>query len=346
MRAAAANRNGEQSQLQIVAVRIELVSRCLTVVCWLNAVPAFSQQIPDSSFIPHVARPEYPTGTGPVVCQDGAHNNVHTTRGQYLAFSTLAAADGYRVESLDGPLSRAVLDACSILVIASPRNAATLRSRSRPILNAYTADEVAIVKTWVEDGGSLLLITDHMPVVASMRLLIEAFGFKAIDGFATTVADTTSRLPIVYRRSDGSLRAHAITDGRSPAERVDSIATFTGAAFQPEATFATLWQLPKRTIVIVPNAPWEFPASAPRLAGVGLAQGAARAFGGGRIVFSAEAAMFTAQWEDTPRKAMGMNHPAAKQNAQFVLNVLHWLSAQGGSSALTPALPRRSVRLF
>ena len=37
-----------------------------------------------------------------------------------------------------------------------------------------------------------------------------------------------------------------------------------------------------------------------------------------------EATMFTAQVdEDGP---MGMNHPEAPQNAQFVLNVLHWLT--------------------
>jgi len=39
-----------------------------------------------------------------------------------------------------------------------------------------------------------------------------------------------------------------------------------------------------------------------------------------------EAAMFTAQLAGPARMPMGMNHPLAKQNAQFALNVMHWLS--------------------
>jgi hypothetical protein len=38
--------------------------------------------------------------------------------------------------------------------------------------------------------------------------------------------------------------------------------------------------------------------------------------------------MFTAQSSirDGAVRSMGMNHPSASENAQFVLNVMHWLS--------------------
>ncbi len=36
--------------------------------------------------------------------------------------------------------------------------------------------------------------------------------------------------------------------------------------------------------------------------------------------------MFSAQLAGPARMPMGMNHPLAKQNAQFALNVMHWLS--------------------
>jgi hypothetical protein len=39
-----------------------------------------------------------------------------------------------------------------------------------------------------------------------------------------------------------------------------------------------------------------------------------------------EAAMFSAQVAGPQRPPMGMKDPAAPQNAQFLLNVLHWLS--------------------
>jgi hypothetical protein len=36
--------------------------------------------------------------------------------------------------------------------------------------------------------------------------------------------------------------------------------------------------------------------------------------------------MFSAQVQGPNRLPMGMNDPAAPQNPQFLLNVLHWLS--------------------
>ena len=56
-----------------------------------------------------------------------------------------------------------------------------------------------------------------------------------------------------------------------------------------------------------------------------MLQGAAIRKGQGRVAAFGEAAMFTAQVyeEEGPT---GMNHPGAAQNAQFVLNVLHWLT--------------------
>ena len=36
--------------------------------------------------------------------------------------------------------------------------------------------------------------------------------------------------------------------------------------------------------------------------------------------------MLTAQRAGPERRPMGMNAPGAEQNAQFALNILHWLS--------------------
>ena len=46
--------------------------------------------------------------------------------------------------------------------------------------------------------------------------------------------------------------------------------------------------------------------------------------GTGKVAVFGEAAMFTAQVN--ANGPMGMNHPDAQQNAQFVFNVLHWLT--------------------
>ena len=58
----------------------------------------------------------------------------------------------------------------------------------------------------------------------------------------------------------------------------------------------------------------------------GHLQGAVLSFDRGRIAVFGEAAMFTAQLSGPDRHAMGMNAEIAKQNPQFILNVMHWLT--------------------
>ena len=65
---------------------------------------------------------------------------------------------------------------------------------------------------------------------------------------------------------------------------------------------------------------------APRVEVGGWLQGAVKDAGKGRAAFFGEAAMFTAQVAGAERRPMGMNSPDAEQNAQFVLNLLHWLA--------------------
>jgi hypothetical protein len=48
--------------------------------------------------------------------------------------------------------------------------------------------------------------------------------------------------------------------------------------------------------------------------------------GKGRVAVFGEAAMFSAQLAGPKKSPMGMNAPIAKQNPQFLLNVMHWLS--------------------
>jgi hypothetical protein len=59
----------------------------------------------------------------------------------------------------------------------------------------------------------------------------------------------------------------------------------------------------------------------------GLRQGAALQFGNGRVAVFGEAAMFTAQLSGPEARPLGMNAPIARQNPQFVLNLLHWLAS-------------------
>jgi hypothetical protein len=87
--------------------------------------------------------------------------------------------------------------------------------------------------------------------------------------------------------------------------------------------------MPPDWSVYFPYEAGKFTRTTPAESARGLLQGAVLRHGQGRVAVFGEAAMFSAQTQvlgDQVIGRMGMNDPEASQNAQFVLNVLHWLS--------------------
>ena len=285
---------------------------------------AAAQQVSDTTFNPRIAQPAYAEGRGPVVVIDEAHENFHTADGRYLAFARLLRRDGYVVRSSKARRTRAGLDGTRILVIANALHERNRDDWELPTPSAFTPDEITAVREWVAAGGSLLLIADHMPFPGAVDHLAAAFGVYFINGFARD--STKQEGALTFRRSAGSLGAHAIINGRSQPERVDSVTSFTGSAFRTATSVDTLLKLPATTIVLMPQVAWQFSRLTPRITGGGLLQGAAFTHGRGRVAVFGEAAMFSAQVTGPQRQPMGMNDPAAPQNSQFLLNVVHWLS--------------------
>ena len=70
----------------------------------------------------------------------------------------------------------------------------------------------------------------------------------------------------------------------------------------------------------------KFPVNTPKIDVEGWYQGGILERGKGRLAFFGEAGMFTAQKISKDKIKFGMNVPNAKENAQFLLNVFHWLS--------------------
>ena len=289
----------------------------------LAARPAGAQQVADTVFRAPITSPAYPSG-GPVVLLDEGHTNFHTLDGRYLAFGRVLRQDGYDVRPHRAALSAAALAGASVLVIANALHPSNAGNWTLPTPSAFTTDEIAAVRDWVRDGGSLLLIADHMPFPGAAGALGEAFGVQMRNGFAYDSTRTVSRF--TFTRAGGRLASHPITDGRSAAERVDSVVAFTGQAFRVAAPGRPLMTLAAGTVVLEPRVAWQFNDSTPVVPGAGLLQGAAIPFGRGRVAVFGEAAMFSAQVAGAQRNPMGMNDPTAPQNAQFLLNVMHWLS--------------------
>ncbi|GHT94311.1 hypothetical protein AGMMS49545_15420 [Betaproteobacteria bacterium] len=291
-----------------------------------------AQQIPDKSFEPEIPHPAYASGKGSLVLLDEAHHNFHTMDGRYHVFAKVLQTDGYRVQAGKSAFSPALLKDAKILVIANALNAANVENWQLPTPSAFTPEEIRAVNAWVKNGGSLLLIADHMPMPGASFDLGKAFGFTFYNGYAS---ETLSGLfpgqkkeLDVFTKAEGTLATHAITNGRNVHETVDQVQTFTGQGFQIPENAASLLTFGANYEILLPDTAWVFDAHTPRIPAKGLSQGAVLEYGKGRVAVFGEAAMFSGQLKGENKTPFGLNAPTAKQNIQFLLNLIHWLDKQ------------------
>jgi hypothetical protein len=282
---------------------------------------AGAQQIPDVNFNYITQRPTYPKMDGPVITIDEAHFNFHTLEGRYSPFAKLLTSDGYVMKAGEEKFTKAFLEKTKILVIANAiGDTGAWKLPTRP---AFATDEVKAVEHWVTNGGRLFLIADHMPCAGATANLAEAFGFNFINGFAFRRGDG----PEMFSRKQNNLTDNEVTKGRDASEKVDSIQMFTGSAFLAPAEAVVISKLDERYVIELSAVAWEFGETNPKLSGRHFVNGAMRQYGKGRVVVFGEAAMFTAQLQGPGKIPMGMNLPSAKQNAQLLLNIIHWLDS-------------------
>ena len=252
---------------------------------------------------------------GLVICIDEGHNNRFTLNGRFAMAADIWRRDGFVPRPWKSEFSADALHACSILVIANALHERNIEDWSLPTPSAFTPEEIDAVRTWVEAGGGLLLFADHMPMPGAAADLASAFGVRFSNGFAMDTAAESGT--IVFRRSDGNLRTHPITNGGSAGARVDSVVTYTGQAFLADGRFDELLVLPAGIVSLLPQVAWQFPEGTPTIDVGGWLQGAAASFGRGRLVVFGEAAQF--------RPAEDGVSPRA-QNGRLIRNVMLWLA--------------------
>ncbi|HUJ42077.1 MAG TPA: hypothetical protein VLW52_00595 [Opitutaceae bacterium] len=289
---------------------------------------ALAQQVPDLEYRPPLPRPAYELGKGPRVAIDEAHHNYHTATGRYEPFAALLRRDGYRVDGLAMPFSPESLSGVDVLVIANALNGRNIRDWSLPTPSAFTTEEITAVRAWVEKGGALFLIVDHMPFPGAAGDLAKAFGIEFSNGFA--VAKRAGGPTAFTFRLGTGLEESAITQGRGNDERVSEVVTFTGSAFKPPQSAIPVLRLSGDYESLETKRAWQFTAATPREPLKGWCQGAIMKIGEGRLAVFGEAAMFSAQLAGPTREKTGMNAPLAKQNHQLLLNLMHWLTRASG----------------
>jgi hypothetical protein len=281
----------------------------------------FGQRV-DPDYRPAVAAPHW-VSAHPEVCFDEGHWNAHTAGGRYRPLAGLLRADGYEVRRHRGRFTDRSLAGCRILVIANaaggdrfkigPINLPIKRGGERggP---AFTAGEIALLRSWVGRGGALLLVADHAPFGEAARALAAAFGVGMGGGFVEVPRGSpASGGPgeLQFSGANGLLRPHPITTG------VSRVAAFTGQSLTGAGE--PLLLLPPDAVEYVPPGPTLRPIGAG-----GHRQAVALAFGTGRVAILGEAGMLSAQIDDRGA-AMGMNVPG-NDNEAFARNLFHWLS--------------------
>lgn len=292
-----------------------------------------SGQRPDRSFDTTVRNPAY-VNEHPVIVFDEGHNNSHSISDGYAPFAQLMQNDGYRVRTNNGEFTPEGLRNANILVIVNadggtnPKlfgiNLVPLRKgvRGSP---AFDEREVKVIREWVENGGSLLLVADHAPFGSASAGLASVFGVTMHKGFTEVKNQYRDQLDpsiIEFSSENGLLSDHAIIVGRTENERIYKIRSFTGQSLDGPIG-STLLQLPPSAIEPIPMSPEEAVRNTtPPPAGSG--QAVAFQYGRGRIVVLGEAAMITAQVSERGDK-FGMNVEGI-DNRQFALNIMHWLS--------------------
>lgn len=311
-------------------------ARATAIAARVVVTPAAAGDAPPTVRV-EVAEPRFAVGTGPRIGIDEAHHDFHTVDGMFAPFADAARADGFRVVGHREPFTATSLAALDILVIANalherndPQAGGTW---TLPTPSAFTAAEIDALDAWIQAGGRLWLIADHMPFPGAAEALAARLSFRVSNGFAfaTDEHGTVSPETIQHTREAGMITAdHPITEGRGPHERVSSVRSFTGQAFGVPDDASVLLRMPTHAVSLMPAEAWKFDEHTPKQDVGGWAVIAARDHGRGRVVMSGEAAMLSARYvrlEGGAWEPVGFHVPEARDNLVLVLNVLRWLAA-------------------
>jgi hypothetical protein len=279
----------------------------------------------DNGFDVTVLNPTYSTNK-PKVLFDEGHNNIHKSSGTYKPFATLIKNDGCDITATDKQITGEVLLGFDIYIIANARGKGELNDTP-----AFTEQECNTIKEWVNNGGSLLLITDHFPMGSAVEILAIKFNVEMQKGMVQESVyhdkSSTDESQLEFSRENKLLADCDITKG------IDKVITFTGQSIKCKDSCISIlnlsdvaYDMTAKTEVIKDgndtrvNVTFNNPQSAK-----GRSQGLALKFGKGKVIVLGEAAMLSAQLNRDYSK-FGMN--VNPDNKKLALNIIHWLATK------------------
>jgi hypothetical protein len=272
---------------------------------------------------------------GSVIAFDEGHNNIIEDYSLFGLMEEYLSAAGFVVRQHLGTFTLESLDGIHILHIANAVAPENQNNWSLPTPSAFTPEEIEVLYNWVNDGGSLLMVIDHMPFGGSFEDLAGAFDIEVSNGFAVDerfLSGYSNKLIgeagyLVSRRTDGTLVNHPILDDTEPYGRIELLATDAGSAFRLPAHAFSLITFGPNILSLEPEVSWEFDSGTARRRVTGWSQAGVIEVGKGHVavlgdnfLFIAPAFLAPPLWDDEKSAKFGIH------NAQFTLNLLHWLS--------------------
>lgn len=294
-----------------------------TLIFLIGSIVGLAQQAPDTTFIPKIKSPTYGLNMGPIICIDSAHNNLHTLYGGFAPFARLMEADGFRMRDLNEPINvKTTLSGCDIYSIINPLHESNLGNWRLPNPSAFSKAEIIEIEEWVEEGGRLFLVADHMPFAGAADDLAKIFGFNFSNGFANLAKEYNQ--PDLFTEANGRF----ILPPSFFEEELTSITSFTGSAFTYPNEADVIMKFNSEDVSLEPEIAWQFSDSTKTISLENYAQGAVLNYGLGKVAVFGEAAMFTAQLVTNQNGSfkIGFNSRIAPNNQLFAVRLMEYLA--------------------
>ena len=292
------------------------------LVLFISIITLFSCSIEfpmsyDKDFDTTISIPKYRFGEGPLIVIDGSHNNFFTVTGLIQPLTKTLISDGYRVITNDKKFTEELLSKIDIIVITTPMSR-SYKNFIQSYKGAFKKKELRILQTWVEEGGSLLMFSEHFPFDDAIKPLLETFEIETSIG--QTIDPEFSEGGLIIFENERLESTHPIVSGK---REVNKLASYGGSSLTGK-NYTNLLYLSENSKNI--ERQWVFSKGGP--IGKGNSQGIAGNYGAGKIVAFGDANGFTALVFDEGngiKTKAGMNDEKYDWR-NFVLNTFDWLS--------------------
>ena len=266
-----------------------------------------------------VEDPTFEINDGPLIMFDSTHKNFFIQSHLIKPLVDLLINDGYRVAFLDKEFSKSSLSQASVLVVitALPFDFATENSAEDK--NTFSENELNELQNWVNNGGSLLVFSEHAPFDQAINPLLRKFDIESSIGTTVDTINYESKYgPGMIKFENKNLNTnHPIVTGKY---KVEKLVSFGGSALLG-SKYENILKLDESSFNVKHST-----GIGPE--GKGNSQGLAGVYGSGKIAAFGDSNGFTAMvfnMDDGTKMYAGMNTEGYDWK-NFVLNTFRWLT--------------------